>query len=135
MRTSQFQFSNPVLTNLRFIINNTYEKKNENINVNINLNIEKKRINNNEAEVELTIEIGEKTEKMPFHIVATEGAMFKWADESFSSDEEIDKLLNINAPALLLSYLRPIISTVTAASKYPAYNIPFINFNTKNEAK
>ncbi|MEI3592754.1 MAG: hypothetical protein V8Q05_07985 [Lachnospiraceae bacterium] len=37
----------------------------------------------------------------------------------------IEKLLNQNAPSLLLGYLRPIISQITAASPYNAYNLPF----------
>lgn len=117
---------------LHFVINDTYVKVDENININISINIEKRLINSNEAEVELSIEIGEKSEKAPFYIIAKEGAMFKWDDESFSSEEEINKLLEINAPALLVSYLRPIISNITGASKYPSYNIPFINFNNRN---
>lgn len=40
----------------------------------------------------------------------------------------IEKLLNQNAPSLLLGYLRPIISQITAASPYNAYNLPFIDF-------
>lgn len=51
---------------------------------------------------------------------------FHW-DESID-DEMAKKLLNINAPAALLSYIRPIIASMTGNSKYPALNIPFIDF-------
>ena len=45
-----------------------------------------------------------------------EGANFRWNDEL--DDNMIDRLLNQNAPSLLLSYLRPIVAQVTSASKY-----------------
>ena len=43
----------------------------------------------------------------------------------------VDKLLNQNAPSLLLSYIRPIVVQITAASPFPTYNIPFMNFTNK----
>ena len=52
----------------------------------------------------------EKNDDIPFYIKAIEGANFRWNDEL--DDNMIDRLLNQNAPSLLLSYLRPI------ASKY-----------------
>ncbi len=130
MGTSQFQFSNPVLSDLQFYINDVYGVGLEEINVNLGMNINKERLSDTEAIVELTIEIGEKGENAPFYITATEGAMFRWEEDAFDKEQDIEKFLDVNAPALLLSYLRPIISNITMASKYPAYNIPFINFNT-----
>ena len=54
---------------------------------------------------------------MIFHFIkAIEGANFRWNDEL--DDNMIDRLLNQNAPSLLLSYLRPIVAQVTSASKY-----------------
>lgn len=70
------------------------------------------------------LSIGEISEKNPFFINISEAAGFKWEDDT----EDVDKLLSQNAPALLLSYMRPTISMITAASKYPAYNLPYINF-------
>lgn len=49
---------------------------------------------------------------------------FRWDNEV----ENEDLLLKQNAPALLFSYIRPIIATITASSKYPAYDLPFVNF-------
>ena len=57
-------------------------------------------------------------------------AKFKW--DSNLQEKNVEIFLNQNAPALLLSYARPIVSMVTNASHYPAYNIPFINFADKN---
>ena len=55
----------------------------------------------------------EKNDDIP---KAIEGANFRWNDEL--DDNMIDRLLNQNAPSLLLSYLRPIVAQVTSASKY-----------------
>ena len=53
---------------------------------------------------------------------------FSWQD---LAENKIDVLLRQNAPALLLSYARPIISSITSASKFPTYNIPFLDFSSE----
>ena len=50
---------------------------------------------------------------------------FKWED---LDEKTVDSMLNLNAPALLLSYMRPIVANITNSSKFPTYNLPFINF-------
>lgn len=130
MKTSPFQFTDPVLTKMSFFVNEDFvAEKKDNIEVNVGIEVNTGEIKDNEAPVELKIVIGEKGEKSPFYIVAVEGASFKWLAKDFKTETEIDRLLNINAPALLLSYLRPIIAMITSASTYPTYNIPFINFS------
>ena len=106
---SAFQFTNPALSGLEFWINK-------------NFNGEK----DTKIQIRMDVEIGEKNDDIPFYIKAIEGANFRWNDEL--DDNMIDKLLNQNAPSLLLSYLRPIVAQVTSASKYGTYNIPFVNF-------
>lgn len=129
MKTSDFQFSTPLLSEFEFYINNEYDADGEEIDVSLKILVNKERVEEREAVVELTVEIGEKDDSAPFYIKATEGALFKWKENAFNGEHDIDNLLDINAPALLVSYLRPIVSGITAASKYPSYNIPFINFN------
>ncbi len=127
---SSFQFTNPVLSNIEFSYNdafNNQENKEVQISMNMSINIEKQE-NSNEALVGLTVTIG-GTNEDPFYVKATEKANFRW--ESSLDDSVVEGLLNQNAPALLLSYLRPIIVQVTAASPISAYNIPFINFTRK----
>ena len=75
-------------------------------------------------------ELGEKNSQVPFYISAIEAAGFRWDDTL--KDDMVNKLLNQNAPSLLLSYLRPIVTQITAASPFDAYNIPFMSF-TNNE--
>lgn len=41
--------------------------------------------------------------------------------------------LKVNAPSLLLGYMRPLISNITNSSQYPTFNIPFLDMQ-ENEA-
>ena len=125
MELSNFKFSNPKLIKLNFEINdNTFNTSDDTIDVAINNSINKK--GENEAIVELRISIGENSIEFPFFIDLIIG-------EQFNLDKEIsgttfDKLLEINAPTVLLSYARPIISLVTAQAGMKPLNLPFLNF-------
>ena len=128
---SAFQFSNPSLTKMEFCINEEFESsqdKEVKIAVNMGVQIDRSATDNN-ARVSLTLEIGKKDSSDPFYVCATEMAEFRWPDSL--NLEMVEKLLNQNAPSLLLGYLRPIISQITAASPYNAYNFPFIDFSEK----
>lgn len=60
------------------------------------------------------------------------GAHFKLEKEIEATD--FDNLLQINAPAMLLSYARPIVSLITVQAGMKPLNFPFLNF-TKSETK
>lgn len=132
MKPSNFQFTNPSLLNLDYQINKDFapNKNTSEIEVNFstNCNIIKNE-GSKEAIVELSISIGQKDNSVPFYISATEVAKFKWNDEV--DNEILEILLNQNAPSLLLSYLRPLISTITSAGPVGSYNIPFMDFTKK----
>lgn len=127
MTESSFQFTNPTLSKMEFLINDGFDNKKTEVQMrmNISVNVSKEK-DKNKALVSLTCEIGEKNNDAPFWIRAEENANFKWSDKIAADIEE--KLLHQNAPSLLLSYLRPIVSQITAATKYGAYHIPFVNF-------
>lgn len=129
---SVFQFTNPALLELDFKVNDEFDngKKKE---IKINLKVETKVSREEDAEeafVALCVTLGEETDKVPFYVYAVEGARFKWEKSKYSEDE-IQRLIQQNAPALLLSYLRPIIANITGASQYGAYNMPFMNFRER----
>lgn len=127
MEKSGFKFSNPKMLNLEFTINRDYNKTKcigTDIGISINNNISK--INEKEAVVELDVEIGEKSELFPFYLRLKIGSKFKLDDEIEGTN--FDNLLNINAPTLLLSYARPIISSVTMQAGIKPLNLPFLNF-------
>lgn len=127
MQTSEFKFSNPKLITLNFQLNNYTQATDEpdiNMNISIQTNIDKK--NETEADVELNIEIGDLSVSSPFFINLVIGAKFKL--DSVIEGTDFNKLLDVNAPALLLSYARPIISSVTNHAGMRPLNLPYINF-------
>lgn len=132
MKESVFQFTNPALTQMEFLINDGFdsEKKSVKMRVTLNVNILPDN-NNNNAKVSLTCELGEQNKESPFWLKVVEQANFKWNKDINETTKK--KLLNQNAPALLLSYLRPIVSQITASSMYGAYNIPFCDFTIDND--
>lgn len=135
MKKSAFQFSDPKLKRLVFDIHDNFVGTGQiNMEIRINPNIQRITNNNNplfdEAQVTITLSIGEKDDSTPFYVEVDEFAAFRWEKDSFN-ESQIESLLHQNAVALLLSYLRPIISNVTAASPYPAYNLPYIDLTQK----
>ena len=128
---SRFQFTNPTLKELLFKVIPETPASDEEISLKFTLsgNIirEKKQP---KAEVSLTFETGKEEKGYPFWLKATETAFFRW--DSSMEEAEIDKMLRQNAPALLLSYLRPAVAQVTGNSKFHAINIPFMNFVEKD---
>lgn len=128
MNRSKFQFSNPELEKIEFSINQNFDEEKYD-GIAMQSNIEVQMLEGNEALVKLTLSIGNATDSQPFDICVKMGADFTW-DESVEI-EKAKQLLNINAPAVLLSYIRPIVSSMTNSSKYPTLNIPFIDFTKK----
>lgn len=130
VKESTFQFTNPALIGLEYEYNEKFsEEKDKEIAINLNMSVAvAENEGKNEARVTLTLILGEKSDQAPFYIKAVETAIFKWNEQL--DDKVLEKLLRQNAPSLLLSYLRPIITQITAASPVDAYNIPYINFTT-----
>lgn len=132
MKKSKLQFKNPRLKKLSFEVNNNF-KKDEKIELDID---SKTNINRtgNKANVSLTLNIFKKEdlEKVPFFIQIEMSGEFRWPEEL--EEELLNVLLNSNAPAILLSYIRPYISTVTSGAGYPALILPLIDF-TQNQSE
>ena len=129
-RKSQFQFTRPELKSISFRINGKFDnaEKEREIEANISVDVNKHK-EKPYAHVELTVSIGTQKNNDPYTIQATEMSDFRW-DETVDDDAS-DRFLNVNAPSFLLSYLRPIIASITSSSSYGTYNIPMINF-TRN---
>lgn len=132
MKESFFQFSNPELINIEFCGNEEFNKelfKGFSIDNHVAISILDEDANN-KAQVSLNIIIGKKSEDYPFYLSVTMSAEF--ICEKTESDN-FYKLLETNAPALLLSYARPIVSMITSQSGFPTLNIPFMNFKNSGE--
>lgn len=120
-------FLNPKLINLEFKINQEY-KGNDILSLDINDEVIIKNINSNSSLVTLKLKIFDKEdfENVPFTIVIEMQGDFRWNSDM---DEELVKLLlKQNAPAILLSYIRPYVTTLTTGSGYPPLVLPLMNF-------
>lgn len=133
MTESKFQFSNPFLTKMVFEFNEDFHPKDEPSEKQFPLKTNVK-IRRHESQpsalVDLTVDVAEATGEYPFYISATMCAVFTW--DGIQQDM-VDVLLEKNAPALLLGYLRPYISQITQASPVESVNIPFMNFQDGKE--
>ena len=128
---SAFQFTNPLLMEMNFSVNQEYLPPEGNMQeIPVEIKVSRPDLEACEdrvAPVFLTIHIGEKgNREFPYFLCATMGANFRW--EPFLSAEMVGAMLAQNAPSLLLGYLRPYIAQITAASPAGAFHIPFMNF-------
>jgi len=90
----------------------------------------------NSAVVQLTMKVFSKEEydgnRAPFYVVMVSEGVFIWNDKI--PIELVSKLLNSNAPAVLLSFQRSILSQLTAFSNLPAFVLPLLNFSDEKNA-
>lgn len=129
---SNFRFSNPQVIKFNFELNDAFvPKENQILNVEKEFHLQVSEIEKdnemNKVVIVLEIKIGNEKPDSPFRIEVAEAALFKWKDGIYDQ-KKLNRLLNHNAPALLLSYIRPMITNVTANSKFPAYQLPFVDF-------
>lgn len=131
MVPSSFQFTNPVLLKVDFQVNENFSSSDD-LSLPIQLQVQKNRSDpaGDTATVKLAVTIGDKSSQMPYYLSAIMSANFKWEPEKYSQ-ENLENLLQKNAPALLLSYIRPIIANITNASPYDVTNLPFFDFTQK----
>lgn len=128
MEQSGFRFSNPIISKINYSINQAFKLTEQNNTITNTFETHIYRdTEESKAIVELDIKIGNTDEaKAPFCVELTIRASFKW--ENNFTEDTIQSLLSINAPALLLGYARPMVATITSMSPFPSYNIPFYNF-------
>ena len=135
MKKSKFEFSTPHLVRIEYHENDgfTYDASRGAIDVPIAISRDERIADSSHsAEVSLQIQIGQSNSTLPFYIETVMSANVRWDPDAFS-DEQVPNLLSQNAPALLLSYARPIIASITNASVFPTYNIPFLDFTKADE--
>ncbi len=124
MKQSSFQFVNPYLEELFFEGNHVPDIDPAEVEIQNSFHVQVKRSkDDNRAKVELTLEI--KNQNAPFQLRIKVSSDFKWEE---LDEDTIQAMLKRNAPALLMGYMRPIVASVTNSSRFPVYNLPFINF-------
>lgn len=126
MKKSNFQFANPWIESLKYSENEHFDMQGAEIKMENNFNVEVERAKDrDEAKVSLKLCINASETNAPFSLTVKMSALFRWVA---LSDNQVESMLKINAPALLLGYMRPIVANITNSSRYPVYNIPMINF-------
>lgn len=127
MKNSFFRLVEQSTEEIIFKKNLDYKSNNNSIDVEFFPNTSVNKLTENSAEVVLKFQIftEEKFEEVPFFLSVTERGVFEWSEDHL---DKIDDLLHTSAPAVLLSYVRSIISQATAFSGYPSLIVPLINF-------
>ena len=130
LKESKFKFEKPILKRFSFNENEAFEKKEElKIEIELEKDIERKEKTGGVSVILKTVNSNE----IPFFIEIEMYSKFIWEEEL--TEEEIINALEINAPSLLISYIRPLVALVTGSSKYPAWNIPFLDMRKTKEIK
>ncbi|MBQ2802108.1 MAG: protein-export chaperone SecB [Lachnospiraceae bacterium] len=129
MKKSDLQFSNPHLEQITFKTKEISKSIEDDIPIEINIQVIREE-NINEAVVQFHIMIGEldmKKEESKYSVFldATTSANFKWND---NLSDNIENMLRINGGAVLLSYIRPIIASLTMQAGIQPLHLPFVNF-------
>ena len=125
LKDSAFQFTNPVIVSMKYELNPKYNRNSDTIYTrSIRRNISRSK-NSNDALLIVTLNIGGEDSTNPWvNVSLTMAANFHWDD---SLTEKADDLLKLNGTSLLLGYMRPVISNITAYSPGGSLNIPFMN--------
>lgn len=128
LKKSKFKFERPILKRFLFNENKNFEEKEElKIEIELEKRIEKKDKNGEVSIIFKTVNSNE----IPFFIEVEINSKFMWDDGL--TEEEIKNALEINAPSLLISYVRPLVALVTGNSKYPSWNIPFLDMRKTSQ--
>ena len=128
MKNSKFQLLSQRLVRTEFKINRKFGiDKDKKIALKLSPNVKVSKIKGkNQAIVIFKLDVFDKKEfkKYPFYINLEIEGLFSW-DEDIN---DIDSYLNVNAPAVLMSYLRSIVSQLTVFAGYPPLILPLIDF-------
>lgn len=133
LKTSNFQLINkPKVTKCFFEVNKEFDFTGEvpleiDNNVKIGRNPDKEKV---EAMVVLNLGFFTKSDfdKVPFKIEMEVEGIFRWDEDLKNNRSRLESLLKENAPAILYSYLRPIITQMTVEANLPPLIIPLMNF-------
>ncbi|HOA06931.1 MAG TPA: protein-export chaperone SecB [Spirochaetota bacterium] len=129
MKESNFQLKEQRLLSIKYDFNESFESDSIQLDISSNIEIaknEEKQI----AFVKLTMNVFSTKEikDVPFKISVTNRGVFSWKDYD---EKALETLLNYNAPAILLSYQRSVVSQITAFSSITPLILPLFDF-TKN---
>lgn len=125
MEKSKFKFKTPELKSVSFLESPDFSEQ-EYDGMLFEGKTEIARVKDkNLAKVTLKVKIGDVGNAYPFLINVEMTSLFAWDNDV--DEKLIDELLRVNAPSLILSYIRPLVSIITGNSRFSAFNIPFMN--------
>ncbi len=136
MQESFFQLvGKPRISKFDFQLNKEYKFDGE-VKLDMNNNIQiTKGVDENaqQAIVALSLTVFESREndEVPFKIKAVIEGHFRWTDELEKDEVALDSMLKQNAPAILYSYIRPIITLITVEANMPPLVVPLMNFQNE----
>lgn len=132
MKESKFQLEHQRLIDVEYKLNDKFSKKGA-LPLSVGMESTLSRISPNKALLNIKFFIfkDEPLESVPIKAVLTIEGLFTWA--SSFKEEEVVGLLEVNAPAVLMSYIRPIITQLTVFSGLPALILPLLDFTKSSK--
>jgi preprotein translocase subunit SecB len=133
LKESKFQLTGkPKLNGFSLITNKEY-KFSEELALEIDNNISIiKGTEEHARQAIVVLKIGifslQELSKVPFQINVEIEGYFNWDDELEKNAVLLDAMLKQNAPAILFSYVRPLITLLTVEADMPPLVIPLMNF-------
>ncbi|HOA55586.1 MAG: hypothetical protein GX385_10815 [Clostridiaceae bacterium] len=133
MKESNFQLvGKPQITKIKLDVNKDYIFEKE-VTLEIDNNIlVQKSADEQEKESIVVLKVGVFTSKelsvVPFKLDIEIQGCFAWDDVLDKDTVRLEAMLRQNAPAVLFSYLRPIVTLMTVEANMPPLVLPLMNF-------
>lgn len=133
LKPSNFQLiGKPRVTKKNFQLNKEFDFPEE-VSLEIDNNI--KVVKTSEEDMIATVILNLKffnasdLTEVPFKLEIEIEGMFQWGETVEEDTADLETLLYQNAPAILYSYLRPIITSASIEANLPPLVIPLMNFS------
>jgi len=126
MKMSSFKINSHRLKSTDFALNPDFKAEGSvELKIDVNKTISK-HAEKPMAEVTLKVSLFKDKPDAPFECTVVYQGLFSW--EKDVPAEKVEQYLKCNAAALLYSYVRPLITQLTAMSNLPVLTLPFMNF-------
>ncbi len=132
LKPSSFQLiDKPRVTRNIFEVNKEFDFSGE-VSLEIDNNIRVIKMSDEETTAKVVLNLNffksNDLKEVPFKLEMEIEGMFGWDEELEENNTHLEVLLKENAPAILYSYLRPIITTTSIDANLPPLVVPLMNF-------
>lgn len=124
-KESVFQLLNQRMVDVKFLLNEEGTKQETNLEVEVEV---KAAPTEKKALVELILHVNKDMKDQLFNLSIKNQGVFSWEN---LTEEEIKPYLEENAPAVLLSYIRSIVTNLTLAAGLKPLVLPLLNFKNQ----